>query len=220
MKTLVLLIAASGLLLSGCAHNETHTGPSDVYPPAAPQSVVSTTGDRTVWLNWLPNTEEDVAGYRIYEGPCASGPNCPYSFIGMTTGTSYSINGLDNGVTRFFAVAAVDYAGNESELSYEDVFDTPRPEGFGLRLRTGGIEFRQLEEFVDQHLEAFAALSGDVEVSPAFLQTEVRLLEAQRVEISLQSGQRRPEVVRNIGDQLSAQCVRPFELLQLVCDPQ
>jgi len=39
------------------------------------------------------------------------------------------VNGLGNGVTRFFAVAAVDQAGNESPLSYEDIFDTPRPEG-------------------------------------------------------------------------------------------
>ena len=42
--------------------------------------------------------------------------------------------GLANGVTRFFAVAAYDYAGNESALSYESVYDTPRPEGFGARL--------------------------------------------------------------------------------------
>jgi hypothetical protein len=41
---------------------------------------------------------------------------------------------LPNGVTEYFAVAAYDRAGNESELSREDVFDTPRPAGFGLVL--------------------------------------------------------------------------------------
>jgi hypothetical protein len=171
MKSLILLIAASGWLLSGCSHNDTYTGPSDIYAPAAPQSVVSTTGDRTVWLNWLPNTEEDVAGYRIYEGPCASGPECPYTFIGMTTGTSYSINGLANGVTRFFAVAAVDYAGNESELSYEDVFDTPRPEGFGLRLMNAdddpdlsGYDFSRYSvvPFDDEETDIFFAFDGSI----------------------------------------------------------
>ena len=29
------------------------------------------------------------------------------------------------------AVTAVDYSGNESDLSWEEVFDTPRPEGWG-----------------------------------------------------------------------------------------
>ena len=37
-----------------------------------------------------------------------------------------------NGVTYFYAVDAFDHAGNESELSYENAFDTPRPEGFNV----------------------------------------------------------------------------------------
>ena len=41
---------------------------------------------------------------------------------------------LANGQTRYFAVAAYDRAGNESKLSKEDVFDTPRPAGSGLVL--------------------------------------------------------------------------------------
>jgi hypothetical protein len=70
-----------------------------------------------------------VSGYRVYEAPCASGSSCPYDRIGVTAGTQFVVNGLQNGVTRFFAVSAVDNAGNESPLTYEDVFDTPRPEG-------------------------------------------------------------------------------------------
>jgi hypothetical protein len=75
-----------------------------------------------------------VAGYRIYESPCASGPGCPYERIGSTQGTTFSVTGLANGVTRYFAVAAYDHAGNESDLTYETIFDTPRPEGFGAVL--------------------------------------------------------------------------------------
>jgi hypothetical protein len=37
-------------------------------------------------------------------------------------------------VTYYYAVLAWDNDGNESELSYEDVDDTPRPEGFNLVL--------------------------------------------------------------------------------------
>jgi hypothetical protein len=39
------------------------------------------------------------------------------------------VTGLNNGVTRYFAVAAVDVAGNESALSIQNWYDTPRPDG-------------------------------------------------------------------------------------------
>jgi hypothetical protein len=96
------------------------------------------TGDTQVWLHWDPNPESDVVSYRIYEGPCDSGPSCPYTHIATTSGLTFEVNGLVNGVTRYFAVAAVDRAGNESDLSYDSVFDTPRPEGFGLQV--GSVE--------------------------------------------------------------------------------
>ena len=85
-------------------------------------------------LHWLGNTESDVAGYRIYMAPCASGSSCPYDRVGTTTATSFQVTGLTNSVTRYFAVAAVDLAGNESALSYETIFDTPRPAGFGAAM--------------------------------------------------------------------------------------
>ena len=98
-------------------------------PPGAPRGVFSVTGDGQAKLQWLANTEADLAGYRVYESPCASGPNCPYDRVGTTTDTKFAVSGLTNGVTRFFAVSAVDRAGNESPLSPENVFDTPRPAG-------------------------------------------------------------------------------------------
>jgi hypothetical protein len=41
----------------------------------------------------------------------------------------YRDNSLINGVTYWYAVTSIDYAGQESELSAENVFDTPRPDG-------------------------------------------------------------------------------------------
>lgn len=130
--TLLLLVAM--LALSGC---NDETAPRDVNPPAAPRGFRSVTGDNTVYLSWLANTESDVAGYRIYQAPCASGSSCPYTRIGSVSGrtaTDFTVTGLTNGVTAYYAVAAYDFAGNEGDLSYQDVFDTPRPEGFGARL--------------------------------------------------------------------------------------
>ena len=126
---LMALVAAG---VAGC--DETTTAPRDVYPPAAPRGLYSVTGDGEVRLEWLPNTEGDVAGYRVYMAPCESGTTCPYDRIGSTAASQFVATGLTNGVTRFYAVAAVDHAGNESALTYETVFDTPRPEGTGAVL--------------------------------------------------------------------------------------
>ena len=126
-RTRLLLLAAL-TLIGGCDES---TSPRDVTPPAAPRGLYSVTGDGSVSLNWIGNTEADFSGYRIYRSPCAAGGGCPYTFAGATTGTTYVLGGLANGVTQYFAVSAIDRAGNESDLSYADVFDTPRPEGFG-----------------------------------------------------------------------------------------
>jgi len=127
----IILLAAVGVL-GGCRNDP--TGPRDLNPPAAPRGLYTVTGDQTVELNWLENTERDVAGYRIYLAPCASGSACPYERIGSTGGTTFTADGLANGVTRYYAVAAYDFAGNESDLTYETIFDTPRPAGVGARL--------------------------------------------------------------------------------------
>lgn len=135
MNRLLLPLLALGILLGGC--NERTTAP--VPPPAAPRGLFSVTGDGQVTLVWLANTEADLAGYRVYKAGCGE-PDCVYTRIASippTTGTEYVdyvVSGLTNGETRFFAVAAVNRAGAEGDLSYSNVFDTPRPAGSGLVL--------------------------------------------------------------------------------------
>jgi hypothetical protein len=94
------------------------------------------TGDHQATLYWYANTESDVAGYRIYTAPVENGPDGPYFRAGTTASptTSFVITGLENGVTKYLAVSAVDNNGNESDLSYDTVFDTPRPAGYGATL--------------------------------------------------------------------------------------
>lgn len=41
---------------------------------------------------------------------------------------------MPNGTTRYYAVTAFDHADNESPLSAEEVWDTPRPEGYDVTL--------------------------------------------------------------------------------------
>jgi hypothetical protein len=83
-------------------------------------------------VDWLANGESDLAGYKVWRASEANGiAGGPYSHIAtVNVGTTTFIDQyVTNGVTYFYAVSAFDNVGNESALSPEDVFDTPRPEG-------------------------------------------------------------------------------------------
>jgi len=99
--------------------------------PSRPQGVYSITADEAIYIYWLPVQDEDLDYYRIWYSSSANGV---YEFIGTSTDESYIDYDVQNGVTYYYAVSSVDLAGNESELSYETVFDTPRPESYGQDL--------------------------------------------------------------------------------------
>jgi hypothetical protein len=101
-------------------------------PPYRVEGVYSVTGDGEVTIYWRANQESDIAYYKVYRN---NQPTGTFSLVGSTPGTSLSDQSVVNGNTYYYAVAAVDQAGQESpELSYENVFDTPRPEGTGETL--------------------------------------------------------------------------------------
>ncbi|MCI0329879.1 MAG: hypothetical protein L0196_02850 [candidate division Zixibacteria bacterium] len=115
------------LILAGCNDTKTVyvTGPGN-EAPAAPRGVTSTTGDGQVWVDWYPNGESDLDFYRVWRALQYAGP---YSAIADVTGSSYLDQNVNNTTTYFYAVSAFDKAGNESALSPDSTFDTPRPEG-------------------------------------------------------------------------------------------
>ena len=67
-------------------------------------------------LAWDPNTEPDVAGYQIYYG--TSSRNYRYS-VDVGNVTTFTIQGLTQGVTYYIALTAYDSADNESDFSNE-----------------------------------------------------------------------------------------------------
>jgi len=116
-------------LVGGCCDDECPVI-LDRTPPAPPQGAYPVTGDRTVTLFWWPNTEPDLAGYNVYwryEG------ERNFRFLASTRDYYYIDRGLTNGTTYEYVVTAFDIAGNESADSAL-MFDTPRPEGFNLKL--------------------------------------------------------------------------------------
>ncbi|MFA4923278.1 MAG: hypothetical protein WC557_03715, partial [Ignavibacteriaceae bacterium] len=99
----------------------------DNVPPNAPTGVQVLNGDNRVDLSWNNNRERDVAGYNVYYSASYDGK---YKLIGSTGNNFYIDDGAKNGVLNYYAVTAYDYNNNESELSPDVAYATPRPEGF------------------------------------------------------------------------------------------
>jgi len=152
MKTLMMIgLGLLALILAGCGDSKTiYITKPDTDPPAAPRGVTSTTGDGQVWVDWYPNGESDLAGYKVWKASEVDGlAGEGYDLIGTVgaSATSFTVQNLPYATTYFYAVSAYDRAGNESLLQEEDVFDTPRPEGFAtlndfnLDPNTAGFSF-------------------------------------------------------------------------------
>jgi hypothetical protein len=75
-----------------------------------------------VTLSWNPNTESDLAGYRLHYGKtCGSYSNS----IDVKRSTSYTVTGLDPGQTYYFAATAYSSAGKSSGFSSEVSYTVP-----------------------------------------------------------------------------------------------
>jgi hypothetical protein len=119
-----------------------------------PRGLHSITGDGEVMLVWYENTEPDLAAYRIYRSLTPSGY---YYEIGETNLDYFLDIGLINGETYFYAITAVDCNGNESDLSYEIVYDTPRPEGFNEQI----FDFHDYPDYSGWNFSAYSVVAYD-----------------------------------------------------------
>lgn len=128
MKIPHYLIALVVVMVGGCDRGVYRT---DLTPPSAPRGLYTMTGDNLIELFWLANPERDVAGYNVYVSSSYRGR---YDRIGSTVRPYFVDYGARNGNTYYYGVTAYDYDGNESELSRDVVYDTPRPEGYGVVL--------------------------------------------------------------------------------------
>jgi len=134
-KVLTLLVIILAAFLIGCDDCNDYILVEDTTP-ATPQNVRSVTGDRVVWVYWNGIYEHDVQLYIVYRSPQAT---TGYVEVGRVAAVAnqnldlliyeFADGAVANGSTYWYAVTSVDHAGQESDLSAENVFDTPRPEG-------------------------------------------------------------------------------------------
>ncbi len=69
-------------------------------------------------LTWNANTENNLAGYKVYRATASGTYGAPITTI-VGNVTNYVATGLQVGTTYFFVVTAYDTAGNESGVSNE-----------------------------------------------------------------------------------------------------
>ncbi|MCK4596426.1 hypothetical protein KAU04_00250 [bacterium] len=137
---LILILPISiALLTAGCCDVNRCC---DHTPPPVPAGVYTITGDGFVEICWSEVRIDDLAGYKIFY---SMSPNGQYSCIGKSGDNYFVDDDVQNGVTYYYAVSAYDWDGNESNLSYETVHDTPRPEGYDLTIydedSRAGVDF-------------------------------------------------------------------------------
>ena len=73
-------------------------------------------------LAWDANTEPDLSGYKLYYGTASGTYGTPINVGNVTT---YTVTGLTDGQTYYFAVTAYDSVGNESGYSNEVAYIVP-----------------------------------------------------------------------------------------------
>ncbi len=135
IKFTSLMLVLLALSMVGCSDDDNVVVLPDPVP-ASPQGVFSITGDDQTWIFWNGIYDSDVDEYVVYRSlealdgyqaiatiDAESNPNLDLIIY------QYVDQNANNGTTYWYAVTAVDHAGQESELSAENVFDTPRPEG-------------------------------------------------------------------------------------------
>ncbi|HUK29938.1 MAG TPA: hypothetical protein VLV89_02420 [Candidatus Acidoferrum sp.] len=107
--------------------------PKDIFPPAAPQRVISVVVPATqtalayVELSWDINAEPDLAGYLVYRSEQPDTPGQKLNSQLLLSPTFRDMTALP-GKRYFYRVSAIDTAGNESPLSSSVSAETPRQE--------------------------------------------------------------------------------------------
>lgn len=146
----------------------------DDTPPDAPQGVYSVTGDEAVYIYWYESPEPDFYYYWVWRSDedMVDDRGRFYERRWKVFENHYVDTDVENGLTYYYAVTAVDKHYNESpDLSYDHVQDTPRPEGSGVVLwdvtgapEVSGFDFKNavVRAFDDRLTDVFLEYDADL----------------------------------------------------------
>jgi len=167
------LVAQAGLMpgqtyyfeiaaVSGFGISPNSSEASAMAVPAVPAGVSATAGNGTVMLSWSAAT--GAASYNVYEGTSAGGEGAAAAT--STNGTTVTINGLNNGTTYYFKVAAVDAGGASAPSSEVSATPVAPAGGHGGGGALGTLELAVLALLVMFSLVAVNSGNGAGAPSP------------------------------------------------------
>lgn len=152
---IILTMSIFLALLIGCKKADE----IDTMPPPPPQGIRTISLDNAIEIRWLPSQAHDVKGYNVWVSNKYDGR---YSLIASTTTTSLVDYGAINGVTYYYALSAYDFSGNESKLTKDVVYDTPRPEGFGVVIYdTAAVRYTSAYSFSQYKTLSYFDINAD-----------------------------------------------------------
>jgi hypothetical protein len=88
----------------------------DTFPPKAPAGLQAVPSQHVISLIWNENAETDLAGYLVLRGPSEDGPLEAITPAPIAD-AHYEDAMAEPGMTLFYAIVAVDKAGNRSQPS-------------------------------------------------------------------------------------------------------
>ncbi len=164
MKKLIYypLMLLTSFILYSCGVNDPYNR-VDNTPPAVPTGITVLNGDNRVDLSWNNNYERDLAGYNVYYADSYDGK---YTLIGSTSENYFVDYDASNGITTYYAVTAYDYNGNESELSYDVIYATPRPEGFDQSI----FDYRRFPDLAGYTFNDYSVVPYDDQTADFFFE--------------------------------------------------
>jgi hypothetical protein len=123
-------ISVNGALLQSGDSRPVILTPKDIFPPAAPEDLVSAVlpgdkpGTSIVDLSWAINLETDLAGYRVYRSE-RENERGQMLTPNLLPSPEYRDSAVTSRGRYWYTVTAVDQAGNESALSAALLVEIP-----------------------------------------------------------------------------------------------
>lgn len=119
-RVAILELSGRSAEVQGMPSEAIEISTNDTFPPAVPQGLaaVADTAAGAIDLSWSPDSDSDLAGYRVYRRDVHAG--LPAQRIAsLNLETSFRDTGVEGGHTYAYSVSAIDQSGNESKASPE-----------------------------------------------------------------------------------------------------
>ena len=119
-RVATVAVAGQSVEIQGLPSETIVVATTDVFPPAVPQGLVAVADAAAgaIDLSWTPDSESDLAAYRVYRRDVQGNP-AAQRIASVGVETSYRDTAVQPGHTYAYSLSAVDQSGNESKRSQE-----------------------------------------------------------------------------------------------------